>query len=118
MLDLNLSSLYSDSKCNPIFTVRNSSCRKVMFSQASVSHPVHGGGGGVVGRLGGYAWQEGMRGRGHGGVDMHGRVCAEGMHATVACVVGVGVGGSARMVGETHPTGMHWKTYYVVKVLV
>ena len=86
-----------------------------MFSQASVSHPVHG----VGGLEGGWRAMHGRRacvGRGHNGVDMHGRVCAEGMHATVACVVGVGVGSSARMVGETHPTGMH--SCYVVKVLV
>ena len=48
-----------------IFTVCNSSCRKVMFSQACVKNSVHEGGGGVHGRgvcgggmcsKGGHAW--------------------------------------------------------------
>ena len=56
-----------------IFTVRNSSCRKVMFSQASVSHSVHRGAcmtGGVCGR--GLAWW--------GGMCLRGACMAEGMY--------------------------------------
>ena len=48
-----------------IFTARNSSCGKVMFSQACVKNSVHGGA-----WQGGHVWQGGMcdggmHGRGH-----------------------------------------------------
>ena len=38
-----------DFDCGSIFTVRDSSCGKVMFSQACVKNSVHRGGGGVAG---------------------------------------------------------------------
>ena len=41
-----------------IFTIRNSSCGKVMFSHLSVSHSVHMAGGACMARGGGHAWQE------------------------------------------------------------
>ena len=48
-----------------IFTVRNSSCGKVMFLHLSVSHSVHGEG---------RAWRRGMHGKGVcGGGGMRGR---------------------------------------------
>ena len=47
-----------------LITVRNSSCGKVMFSQASISHSVHKGGHvWQESMLGGPAWQGGVRGR-------------------------------------------------------
>ena len=62
-----------------LITVRNSSCGKVMFSQASVSLSVD---------KGGHVWQGSMLG------GLHGRgVCVAGETATAA--------------DGTHPTGMH-----------
>ena len=43
MLNNHLMSDKHSGKSFIFFTVRNSSCGKVMFSQASVSHSVHGG---------------------------------------------------------------------------
>ena len=95
-----------------IFTFRNSSCGKVMFSQLSV---ILSGGACVVGGVHGgacvamgHTWQGacmagGVHGRG-------GHVWRGGMHGGRACVVG----GCACMAGEmataadsTHPIGMH-----------
>ena len=64
-----------------IFTVRNSSCGKVMFLHLSVSHSVHGEG---------RAWRRGMHGKG---------VCGGGG----ACVAGE----TATAADGTHLTGMH-----------
>ena len=77
-----------------MFTIRNSSCGKVMFLQASVILSTWGDGrvacmaGGMYGR--GYAWQGYMHGRGAcmvGGLHHRGGMCGRG----AACVMGVGV---------------------------
>ena len=57
-----------------IFTARNSSCGKVMFSQACVKNSVHGG-----------AWQGGMCGR---GACVMGACMAGDMHDRGACMAG------------------------------
>ena len=44
-----------------VITVRNSSCRKVMFSQACVKNPVNG----EACMATGYVWQRGVHSRGH-----------------------------------------------------
>ena len=93
-------------------TVRNSSCRKVMFSQACVKNSVHGGAcvvkGGMYGRkharwgtacmaeamhVGGHAWQGGgMCGKG---------VCMAGAHvARGVCVAWDMYGRGACVAGE------------------
>ena len=46
---MNQALVHVDRSGANIFTIRNSSCGKVMFSHLSVSHSVHGGGG--------HAWQ-------------------------------------------------------------
>ena len=87
-----------------IFTVCNSSCRKVMFSQACVKNSVHEGGGvhgrGVCGggmcSKGGACMTVGCALQGEGG--MCGRVHAwqgdiGGVHGRGACVAGRGVRG-------------------------
>ena len=51
-----------------VFTNRNSSCGKVMLSQASVSHSVRGGGGG-------YPWSMSFPGGGVVGMCAGGGVC-------------------------------------------
>ena len=91
-------------------TVRNSSCGKIIFSQACIIPSVHSGGG-LCGEVG-CVWQRGgicgkgacmakggMHGRGHvwwghvcQGVCAGGGMCAEEM---------------ATEVGGIHPTGMH-----------
>ena len=67
--------------CEPIITVRNSSCGKVMFSQACVKNSVHRG----ACMAGGHAWWEGgMHGKGkHAWQDGHawwGHVWQEAVH--------------------------------------
>ena len=87
-----------------IITVRNSSCGKVMFSQASVilstgGYAWLGGVAGCVCVCGGHAWQGehvwqracmvgGMHGRGHA---WQGGMCGGGGHVWQGCVHGSGV---------------------------
>ena len=103
--------LYPPRITSRFITVRNSSCRKLIFSQVCVKNSVnstdvhgqagvHGQGACMAGGVcvpGGYAWQGacmtgGMQGGGgmHGRGDMHGRgACmAWGMHGRGACVAG------------------------------
>ena len=96
-----------------IFTVRNSSCGKVMFSQASV----------ILSTGGGCAWQRGtymakgtcIAKRGgacvvkevcvaKGGMLGEGGMCVEGGHAWQGLCV---AGETATAVDGMHPTGMH-----------
>ena len=91
-----------------IFTFRNNSCRKIMFSQASV---ILSGGGACM--VAGHAWQGGVHSK-EGG--MCGRGCGTGAcmarghewqvggtHGTGACVAEE----TAIAADGTHPTGMH-----------
>ena len=79
-----------------VITVRNSSCVRVMFSQASVilstGRAVHGGGRGMCGR--GCAWQ--------------GACVAGGVHDWGICGRGACMAGETTTAADdTHPTGMH-----------
>ena len=90
--------IFKDKQCKLLFdnlrfiTVRNSSCGKVMFSQACVKNSVRGGvhckkgvhGRGVHGRR--LAWQGGLHGREcvAGGVYGGGEACVTGETATAA----------------------------------
>ena len=103
-----------------IFTVRNSSCRKVMFSQASVSHSVHRWGGVHVGAMhgrgvcgGGHTWQgvcawwrACMAGGGVAGGMYGGGHAWQGMCVCEVCMAGVCmVGETVTAADGTHPTG-------------
>ena len=115
LVDLVMSKLlnFSFNFKSIVFTVRNSSCRKVMFSQASVilSGGVHGRetecvwrGGGMYGRRGMHG--RGMRDRGHAWCG----VCAWQWACVVGGVHGRGVcwaGETATAADGTRPTGMH-----------
>ena len=99
-----------------IFTVRKSSCGKVMFSQASV---ILSGGGEIMHGRGVHAWQGacmagGMHGRGHAwwGEGVPGVVHGGGMHGRGACMAGrcawqVCAWQERRPLQRMHPTGMH-----------
>ena len=80
MLCFNIPDLDKLDKFNTVITVRNSSCGKVIFSQACVNNSVQGGG-------------------------MHGRraYMAGGMCGKGVCVVG------ACVVGDMHGRGHEWQ---------
>ena len=69
-------------------TTNNSSCRKVMFSQACVKNSVHGGA--CIRYTPSHAWPWACMSPGH--------ACPLGMHRPGQC---------SQWAGSTHPTGMH-----------
>ena len=108
-----------------IITIRNSSCGKVMFSQACVKNSVHGGAclarGACV--VGGYAWQEGhvwrrgmcgREGMCDGGHAWHwGYVWQGAVHGWGACVARGGVCGSR----DSHCSGRYasyWNAFLFI----
>ena len=93
-------------QCSEIITVRNSSCRKVMFSQVSVILLRREGG--VCGRHmhgrgcawhGGHAWQ---------GVCGKGACVTRGVHGREACMVGGMHDRRACMARGVHGRGHEW----------